>query len=99
MRSRSISFDAETIRYKITGNVDVTLQYGSASDRAGDMGAEMDQSFPYECTTVAPVSKPITSNKSSQTSMQVDTRSWRGSEDEIDRSLGTPEQAAPTVAA
>jgi hypothetical protein len=62
-----LSLEADGIRYQIKGNVDVTLVYGSKGDQA-----EIDESFPYECTTVAPASDP---NKfdSSQTEMKVDT--------------------------
>ncbi|SRR5579871_33496 len=75
-----MSLNAETIRYRVKGSVDVTLQYGSASDRAGDMGAEIDESFPYECIAVAPVLTPLAFDHA-ETQMSVDTRSWHGSED------------------
>lgn len=63
--------DADTIGYRIKGIVNVTLQYGGRSDPA-----ELRESFPYECTTAAPVSDP-TKFHSSQTKMVVDTSSWR----------------------
>jgi len=46
---------AETITYQVTGSIDVTLQWGSNSDvRRGD-GAELPQSFPFQCEFVLPL--------------------------------------------
>jgi hypothetical protein len=76
-----LSLDADTIKYLVRGNVEVTLLYGSSSDRAKDNGAEIDESFPYECRTVAPASDP-TKFDSAETEMKVDTRGWFGEEQE-----------------
>jgi hypothetical protein len=65
-----LSLDADVIRCEIKGSVDVTLAYGSKGDRA-----EINESFPYECTALAPISRP-TQFDSKQTLMKVDTSSW-----------------------
>ncbi len=72
---RVLAIDADTIRYEITGGVDVTLQYGSGSD-----AATIDENFPFTCTTAASVTEPL-NVLSDQTEMKVDTSSWHG-EDE-----------------
>lgn len=69
--AKILSIDAGMIRYQIKGSVDVTLHYGGRSDPV-----EIDESFPYECTTAAPMSDP-TNFDTSQTKMVVYTSSWR----------------------
>jgi hypothetical protein len=69
--AKVLSLDADMIRYQIKGSVDVTLHYGGRSDPT-----EIHESFPYECTTTAPMSDP-TKCDSSETKMVVDTSSWR----------------------
>ena len=69
--AKVLSIGADFIQYQIRGSVDVTLHYGGRSDPA-----ELRESFPFECTTAAPVSDPTEFN-SSQTKMVVDTNSWR----------------------
>jgi Predicted pPIWI-associating nuclease len=66
-----LSLDADLIRYRVNGSVDVTLHYGGRSEPA-----EIQESFSYECATAAPASDP-TKFESSQTKMVVDTSSWR----------------------
>lgn len=70
--AKVLSLDADTIRYHIDGSVDVTLLYGSRSD-----GAEIEEDFPYQCTTTASAADP-TKFDSSNTEMKVDTSSWHG---------------------
>lgn len=49
---------ADTIKYAVTGSVEVTLQWGSNSDvRRGD-GAESSQSFPFQCEFQLPLDDP-----------------------------------------
>lgn len=49
---------AEKITYRVTGSVEVTLQWGSNSDvRRGD-GAESSQSFPFHCEFQVPLDDP-----------------------------------------
>jgi hypothetical protein len=67
-----LSLDADRIKYRIKGNVAVTLLYGSGSDRANDTGAEIAESFPYDCQTLASASDP-TKFDAEQTTMEVDT--------------------------
>lgn len=69
------NLDVNTIAYRITGTVDVTLLYGSASDRDKDMGAEISDNYPSECFTAAPAATP-TAFDGAQTRIIVDTSSW-----------------------
>jgi hypothetical protein len=68
--AKVLSIDADTIKYQVDGTVDVTLMYGGRSDPA-----EIDENFPYKCTTVAAVGDP-TRFDASKTAMAVDTSSW-----------------------
>lgn len=78
-----LSLDADSIKYRMKGSVDVTLLYGSASDRAGDTGAELKDNFPYTCETAAPAADPTKFN-STATTMKVDTSSWFGKEEAVE---------------
>ena len=73
---RVLSIDAETIRYEITGSVNVTLHHGSGAD-----AAEIKDSFPFTCTTAASTTEPL-KLLSDQTEMKVDTSSWHGEDEE-----------------
>ena len=75
---RVLSIDGDTIRYEITGSVDVTLHYGSGSD-----AATIEENFSFTCTTAASTAEPL-KLLSSQTEMKVDTSSWHGEPDEDD---------------
>jgi Predicted pPIWI-associating nuclease len=48
----------DTITYRSTGSVDVVLQFGSDSDLRNDMGAEIEQTFPFVCDITIPLSEP-----------------------------------------
>jgi Predicted pPIWI-associating nuclease len=73
---RVLSIDGDSIRYEITGSVDVTLHYGSGSD-----GAMIEENFPFVCTTAATTAEPL-QLLSDQTEMKVDTSSWYGEPEE-----------------
>ncbi len=73
-----LSIDGDTIRYEITGSVDVTLHYGSGSD-----AAMIEENFPFTCTTAASTAEPL-KLLPNQTEMKVDTSSWHGEPDEDD---------------
>jgi hypothetical protein len=73
---RVLSIDADSIRYEITGSVDVTLHYGSGSD-----AASIDENFPFTCATAASVRAPL-NLLSEKTEMKVDTTAWHGEEEE-----------------
>ncbi|MFN3625986.1 MAG: hypothetical protein ACK4TP_18275 [Hyphomicrobium sp.] len=65
------------VRYRATGSVSVTLQWGSNSDmRRGD-GAELDESFPFECLFDVPLDDPRDLERVVVVS-GVDTSSWYG---------------------
>ncbi len=51
--------DAAEIEYRVTGEVEVELQYGSNSDVANDIGMLSDDSYPYKARVVANASKPL----------------------------------------
>ncbi len=48
----------EAIVYRSTGTVSVTLQWGSNSDLRRGEGAELDQSFPFQCDITLPLDHP-----------------------------------------
>jgi hypothetical protein len=73
---RVVGIDADTIRYEITGSVDVSLRYGSGSD-----AATIEENFPFTCTTAASTGEPL-KLLSAQTEMKVDSSSWHGEPDE-----------------
>jgi hypothetical protein len=51
--------DAAEIEYRVTGEVEVELQYGSNSDVANDIGMRSDDSYPYKAKVVAEAAKPL----------------------------------------
>lgn len=51
--------DAGEIEYRITGEVEVELQYGSNSDVANDIGMRSDDSYPYKAKVIAAAAKPL----------------------------------------
>jgi Predicted pPIWI-associating nuclease len=73
---RVLGIDGETIRYEITGSVDVTLHYGSGSD-----ATSIDENFPFTCTTAASTAE-LLKLLSDQTEMKVDTSSWHGEDEQ-----------------
>lgn len=65
----------EKITYRSIGTVAVTLQWGSNSDlRRGD-GAELDESFPFQCDIIVPLEYPWDLD-SAETVAGVDTSEW-----------------------
>lgn len=72
-----VSIGAESVRYRASGTISVILQWGSNSDlRRGD-GAELGQSFPFECLFDVPVTDPQEIGEAEIVS-GVDTSSWWG---------------------
>lgn len=51
--------DATHIDYRITGQVEVELQYGSNSDVDNDIGMRSDDSYPYKAKVMAEAAKPL----------------------------------------
>lgn len=51
--------DATRIDYRVTGDVEVELQYGSNSDVANDIGMRSDDSYPYRAQVSAEAGKPL----------------------------------------
>lgn len=76
-RTGVASIGSTTVRYRATGTVSVTLQWGSNSDlRRGD-GAELEESFPFECYFDVPVDDPR-DLRMAEIISGVDTSSWYG---------------------
>jgi hypothetical protein len=70
----TIGFD--TITYRVTGSIEVTLQWGSNSDvRRGD-GVELGQSFPFQCEFQLPLDDLWDLDRAEPT-YGVDTGAWR----------------------
>jgi hypothetical protein len=51
--------DATRIEYRVTGEVEVELQYGSNSDVENDIGMRSDDSYPYRAKVSAEAGKPL----------------------------------------
>lgn len=66
----------DSITYRVTGSIEVTLQWGSNSDVRNDDGAEAGQSFPFECEFRLPVDDPWDLGPA-EPKYSVDTSSWR----------------------
>jgi hypothetical protein len=51
--------DAAEIEYRVTGEVEVELQYGSNSDVENGNGMRSDDSYPYKAKVIAAAGKPL----------------------------------------
>lgn len=67
--------DATLIDYRITGEVEVDLQYGSNSDVDNDIGMRSDDSYPYRAKVTAEAAKPLDINAET-IQLAVDTSSF-----------------------
>lgn len=87
----------DVVRYRASGTVSVTLQFGSNSDlRRGD-GAELDDSFPFECLFDVPLDDPRDLSQAEVVS-GVDTSSWYGDDWRDDgREIDVDVSAIPDV--
>lgn len=54
-----IELNAEQVVYEVTGEVEVELQYGSNSDVRNDIGARIDDSYPYKATVFSRAATPM----------------------------------------
>jgi hypothetical protein len=86
---RVLSIDADSIRYEVTGDVDVTLHYGSGSDETS-----IEESFPFTCTTAASIEKPLQLRKDA-TEAEVDTSEWYGQSHRSKPQRGAPLPGKP----
>ncbi len=66
---------ADKITYRVTGSVEVTLQWGSNSDVERGDGAESAQSFPFDCEFQVPLDDPW-DLKHAKLSYGVDVSKW-----------------------
>ncbi|KIV64831.1 hypothetical protein SZ54_3082 [Rhizobium sp. UR51a] len=70
-----VEITSSWVRYRASGSIAVSLQWGSNSDvRRGD-GAEMEKSFPFHCDFVVPTEDPRNLDLAEIVS-GVDTDSW-----------------------
>ncbi|MGA1805234.1 hypothetical protein [Rhizobium sp. HT1-10] len=70
-----VEITSASVRYRATGSIAVSLQWGSNSDvRRGD-GAEMDKSFLFSCDFVVPTEDPR-NLALAEIASGVDTESW-----------------------
>jgi len=67
--------DAKEIRYRVDGEVEVELQYGSNSDVRNDIGFRKGDSYPYAATVVCDVTNPMKVN-SEDLDLSVDNSSF-----------------------
>lgn len=70
-----VRLDAEAIEYRVTGMVEVDLQYGSGSDMANDIGLRSEDSYPYTATVIGIASAPMKLG-ADNVDLSVDTRSF-----------------------
>lgn len=70
-----VGISSRRIDFRVFGNIEVLLQYGSGSDFARGDGAEIPESFPYSCTLMSAVSDPGAVETSADC-LEVDTNSW-----------------------
>lgn len=54
-----VELNAEQVVYEVTGEVEVELQYGSNSDIRKDIGARIDDSYPYKATVFSRAATPM----------------------------------------
>lgn len=66
---------ATVVRYRVSGTISVTLQWGSNSDLCRGDGAELDHSFPFAVSFEVPIGKPHDLSHAEVVS-GVDTSSW-----------------------
>ncbi|CDX20137.1 conserved hypothetical protein [Mesorhizobium sp. ORS 3324] len=69
------NLDSKEIHYRVEGEVEVELQYGSNSDLRNDMGLIKDDSYPYVATVTCAVAQPM-KIRASDLDIHVDNRSF-----------------------
>ncbi|RYH00335.1 MAG: hypothetical protein EON58_00525 [Alphaproteobacteria bacterium] len=67
--------DSHEISYRVEGEVEVELQYGSSSDIRNDIGHVQDGSYPYVVTVTCSVAKPM-AIRADDLNIRVDNRSF-----------------------
>ncbi|MBF0333579.1 MAG: hypothetical protein HQL40_08015 [Alphaproteobacteria bacterium] len=67
--------DSAEIGYRVTGEVEVELQYGSNSDVENDIGSRQDDSYPYVVTVTCAVAQPM-NVRSRDLCVTIDNRSF-----------------------
>lgn len=67
--------DAKVISYRVTGMVEVDLQYGSGSDVANDIGHRSEDSYPYKAMVIGLAADPMKLD-AGDVALSVDTRSF-----------------------
>lgn len=70
-----VELDAHGISYRVEGEVEVELQYGSNSDVRNDIGFQQDDSYPYVVTVTCSVARPM-AIRADDLNISVDTKSF-----------------------
>ncbi|MGO7613618.1 hypothetical protein ACC689_20310 [Rhizobium ruizarguesonis] len=70
-----VEITAASVRYRASGSIAVSLQWGSNSDVRRGEGAEMDKRFPFSCDFVVPTEDPR-NLALAEIASGVDTDSW-----------------------
>lgn len=70
-----VKIGAREIGYRVTGQVEVELQYGSNSDVSNDIGYRADDAYPYVATVTCDVARPM-EVRSEEIDLTVDTSSF-----------------------
>lgn len=78
-----IRITSEAVHFKVSGTLDVALQWGSNSDLRNGDGAEMDESFDFTCELTCETPNPDSNGlEFVENSLMVDTGDWNDREDE-----------------
>lgn len=67
-----------SMKVEVEGNVHVVLQYGSNSDLRNDIGAELNDSFPFTCELEVQIDAAFPNGQIEVNNFYVDTSSWYG---------------------
>ncbi|MBC3450861.1 hypothetical protein HU745_07320 [Pseudomonas mosselii] len=87
---------SEAVHFKVSGSLDVTLQWGSNSDLRNGDGAEMDESFDFTCELTCETPNPDPSAlQFVEDSVIVDTGDWHDQEDEWGSQMGSNDSEDP----
>ena len=78
-----VRITSEAVHFKVSGTLDVTLQWGSNSDLRNGDGAAMDGSFDFTCELTCETPYPDSNGlEFVENSVMVDTGHWHDREDE-----------------
>lgn len=72
----------QEIVVSVSGNIEVTLEYGSRKDRREGDGVDFEESFPFSTKIKYEISEDFPSKNYEIVDYDVDTSSWYGEDEE-----------------